>query len=724
MSNKKIAVAILWHQHQPFYKNGADIYQMPWVRFHSTKDYLDMMLVLQEFPKIKQNVNLVPSLLYQILDYANNGARDNIWKLTETPAAELTADDKKSILSDFFLANVNNMIKPYPKYYEMYLKFKWHLKNQPIERRIEAFSVQDFLDLQVWYNLTWIGVESRKRPEISHLFKKGKKFSEQDKKILLSESRKIMGEIIPLHKKLWDEGQLDLSTTPYYHPILPLLCDNYIAQESSPHLPLPHNHFSFPEDAENQVIKGLELFEQLFNRRPKGMWPSEGSVSLQALEIIARQGIEWVATDEGILSRSIREQFSQNHIYRPYRLATGQNEINVFFRDHYLSDAIGFVYSNWPADRAVEDFRSRLLAIRRQIVDERGENALDAAVVPIILDGENCWEYYEGDGKPFLRALYRALSDDASIETITLTEALKRTQNPATLDSLFPGSWINSNFNIWIGADEDNKAWDILFKTREFLVKQEDLGVHSEELLEKAWEKIYIAEGSDWNWWYGDDHSSANDMEFDQLYREHLIEVYQLLGVEVPPELYQTIKRKHFDRFVSSRPKNFINPVVDGKSTHFYEWVGAAVYELEKTTQSAMHQVTRIMEKLYVGFNAQKLFLRLDFSQPPNRMTEFYFSFRAPNQKTFVVSPLRGVLEKIEIVNEIKQKSVLEPTFRIEKILEVAIPFDALDVKPGDLLGFQVELKLNGQPLEKYPHISLIEIEVPTRDFDLTEWSA
>jgi alpha-amylase/alpha-mannosidase (GH57 family) len=722
MKKKKLAVAILWHQHQPFYKNSSGFYQMPWVRFHGTKDYLDMVSVMGEFPNIKQMINLVPSLLHQISDYAE-GAKDNIWVLTEIPADELTPDNKKKILSHFFMANLANMIKPFNRYYDLYVKSKIHLKNASLDTKINAFTVEEYRDLQVWYNLTWIGMESRKRPPIDKLFKKGKYFTEADKQILFEESRKILAEIIPFHQKMWDKGQLELTTTPYYHPILPLLCDNKIGQVSSPGITLPSKHFTFPEDAETQIVKGLKYFEKLFGRKPKGMWPSEGSVSNQVMEIIARQGIDWVATDEGILANSLRGNFSQAKIYQPYLLNMGKIHVNMLFRDHYLSDAIGFVYTNWPAERSVDDFMSRLRANRELLAQKYGEDNLDKYVIPIILDGENCWEYYEGDGKPFLRQLFAALSDDPLVETVTFSEMLQRNNQKEQLNSLHPGSWINSNFNIWIGAEEDNRAWDILYHVRDFLITEEKKGLYNEEVIKNAWEQIYIAEGSDWNWWYGDEHSSENDMEFDQLYREHLVEVYRLLNHDIPTFLYQTIKRVHFDRFESSNPKNFIFPLIDGRSSYFYEWVGAATYDIGKTPQSAMHQVTRILNNMLVGFNSENLFIRLDFFKRPDPLSEFIVAVKHPKTMLFVISPLRGVLEKYQMKDGAQKKTNLKPTFKLNEILEVAIPFEQLETSEGDLLGFQISLKLNNQPLEEFPRMNLVEIVIPGKNFELIEWS-
>ena len=722
-NQSKLGLAILWHQHQPYYKSGSGSYQMPWVRFHGTKDYLDLLLVLKEFPDVKQNFNLVPSLLAQIQDYADHDAEENIKGLSLLPSDKLTPEEKKKILENFFLININNMIKPYSRYYDLYLKYRKLNKEESLERHVNIFSAEDYRDLQVWYNLSWIGIESRKRPAVQKLLKKGKNFTEADKKILFTEIRNIMKQIIPTFKKMWDHKQIELSSTPYYHPILPLLCDNYIARECASSITLPSQRFVYPEDAEAQIEKGLEYFGKLFGRKPAGMWPSEGSVSLEALEIIARQGIKWAATDEGILANTLNEKFSHVKIYQPYVLETGKNSIHLFFRDHYLSDAIGFVYSNWPYQQAVSDLMGRLHTIRKLLIDQYGESELHRFVVPVILDGENCWEYYEQDGKPFLRQLYQALSEDNLIESITLNEALTRNKKPEKLTRIFPGSWINNNFNIWIGAEEDNKSWDILAQARQFLISQQNEGIHADDIIRQAWEKIYIAEGSDWNWWYGEEHSSAHDTEFDLLYREHLMEIYRLLDHDIPGVLYQTIKKVHHDRFQSTRPKNFINPVLDGKSSHFYEWVGAAIYDVSKMPQSSMHQVTRILDRVMVGFNVENIFIRMDFLIPPDPMMEFVIAIKRPRLVTVVISPLRGIVERYELSDEMHHKSSLQPSFRLEKIMEIGISFADLQLKPGEIIGFQLLVKLNGKLVEEFPRMNLVELEVPREEYDLIEWS-
>ena len=721
MSDAKLNLSFLWHQHQPFYKNPKGYFQMPWVRLHGVKDYLDMVLLLKEFPRIKQNVNLVPSLLLQIKEYIEKGIRDNIWLLTEKLSPDLNFKEKKTILDYFFMANFKNMIEPYDRYRELYYKKRNH--TDPDEQ-IKYFTEQDFRDLQVWYNLSWVGMVSRERPVIKKLFEKGSHFSEEDKKVLLDEHLKILAEINTVHKELWDSGQIELSTTPFYHPIMPLLIDSNIGKVSDPNINLPQNQFAHPEDAEAQLEKGLTFFENIFGRKPAGIWPSEGSVSDEAAELFMKKNIRWIATDEEILKKSLGNEFDRINIYQPFQFKKGSRKINLFFRDHYLSDAIGFVYSNWEESKAVDDFVSHLLAIRRTIVEKQGEIALKNHVVSVILDGENCWEYYRNDGRTFLRKLYARLSEDPLIQTVTYSEFLDKAKNISQLSQIYPGSWINSNFNIWIGSEEDNRAWDLLKMTRDFFIEKQNEGSYTPEVIAQAQEQIYVAEGSDWCWWYGDEHASSQDLEFDLLYRQNLIKVYEIFGEEPPAELYQSIKHKHYQRFTSKNPSHFISPIIDGKSTHFFEWSGAAVYDGSILPQSAMHQVSRIIDKFYIGFDLSNLYFRIDFLSKPEPLYNYVFTFKTPKVITVVLSPLKGVIEKVSMNNGTGQKEVLEPLLKLDSVLEAAIPFKELGLKAGEKTTFQLQIKERNQIVETFPSMNIIEIVVPNENFDMREWSA
>ncbi|MEW5995783.1 MAG: glycoside hydrolase family 57 protein, partial [Candidatus Zixiibacteriota bacterium] len=363
------------------------------------------------------------------------------------------------------------------------------------------FSSEEIRDLQVWSNLAWIDPAFRREEPIRSLFAKERHFTEEDKQALLDWQLTLIGRVISTYRLLFEAGKIDISFTPYYHPILPLLCDTNSALEGLPRLTLPKTRFRHPEDAEWHIVEAKKLFEKLFGCDMKGMWPSEGSVSEDAAELMIKHGVLWTATDEEILYRSLEKSGMKGSRRSPHAVFEYGGKLKVFFRDRALSDRIGFVYSSWDADKAVADFIGHLKRVRSLLVDR-----LDTAVVPIILDGENAWEYFPNDGREFLQGLYRRLDEDPTLRTVTMTQAAE-SHTAYPLPALYAGSWINSNFRIWVGHPEDNAAWGLLSTARETLVAfEKDHPDYDPRKLEAAWRQVYIAEGSDWCWWYGDEH--------------------------------------------------------------------------------------------------------------------------------------------------------------------------------------------------------------------------
>ncbi|MGB2769121.1 MAG: glycoside hydrolase, partial [Candidatus Zixiibacteriota bacterium] len=603
--------------HQPYYKDPrTGQYKMPWVRLHGIKDYYDMAAVLDDFPQIRQTFNLVPSLIEQIEDYAHNRAYDEHLLLTEKPAKDLTDAEKEKILSGFFNCSFGTMIDPYPRFRELFRKRGEDL--QDLRRKVRDFDVQDFLDLQVWSNLAWIDPIFRDDPFIRGLFRKGRDFTEEDKGGLLRQEREILAQILPKYRELQDRGQIEITFSPYFHPIMPLLCDTAVARFALPQIQLPEERFCHPEDAEVQIRRGLELCERVFRKRPQGMWPSEGSVSEQIVPLAAKSGVKWIATDEEILflslamGRAERARPARRHpaaLYKPYRITVEGDDLSILFRDHTLSDLIGFVYSKWDPEEAASDFVRRLHRIRESIPPEELSNS----VVSIILDGENCWEYYGNEGHDFLSALYTGLSEDKLIRTTTISDFLRNSGEPQRLTHLFPGSWINHNFRIWIGHPEDNLAWDFLKKARDALVefeKKAEKTRRTEEVLKAAWKEIYVAEGSDWNWWYGDEHEGPGTDEFDRLYRTHLLYVYELIGREAPEELYHPIKTQAVSTHFLP-PTGYLKPTIDGKRSHYYEWQEAGHFDTRKAG-GTMHQVSSLVSDIYFGSDEKNAYFRVD----------------------------------------------------------------------------------------------------------------
>ncbi|MCK4656889.1 MAG: hypothetical protein KAT85_07635, partial [candidate division Zixibacteria bacterium] len=344
-------------------------------------------------------------------------------------------------------------------------------------------------------------------PDISHLFGKKRDFEEEDKEDVIRFQKKILAGIIPAHRDAQDRGQIEVSFSPYFHPILPLLIDTDLAREASPHIQLPGERFLHPEDAHRQIEMSCDMYRHLFGRELTGMWPSEGSVAEPLIPILIEHGIKWIATDDEILHATVNHPESAKRglnlpedatYHRPFMLKRREGEVGIIFRNHTLSDKIGFVYSGWDPERAAKDFVATLHDIRKQLP----KDSIDQCVVPVILDGENAWEYYKNDGIDFLKALYKRLSEDDTIETVTVSEVFAGSDKVQELPYLFAGSWINHDFRVWIGHAEDNKAWDLLSAARTALVEFQGGNPDADPVaLEKAWKEIYVAEGSDWCWW-------------------------------------------------------------------------------------------------------------------------------------------------------------------------------------------------------------------------------
>jgi alpha-amylase/alpha-mannosidase (GH57 family) len=474
-----VALAFLWHMHQPWYPDDvAGENLMPWVRLHGVKSYYGMALHLQEVPEMRCTVNFVPCLVEQIRRYTEHKGTDRFLEVSEIPAADLSEEQALFLLNNFFFANPQHMILPYPRYRELYTRRD--MGKLPAEAALRRFQEAELRDLQVWFNLTWIHpLVIEQDADLKELVRKGRYFSESDKQLVLTRHREILSRILPLYRQLAESGQIELTTTPYYHPILPLLLDKRLARETMPEVKLPRFLTPYLEDAQWHVREAIQYHQAVFGSAPRGMWPAEGAVCQSMVPILAAHGIEWMATDEevlrvsthGIVSRDPRGYVrNPEQLYQPYWVQEGNARLAVVFRDHALSDLIGFHYQRSDGEEAAQDFLEKVKAIGRAIPDGR------PVLVPVILDGENCWEHYPGGGVAFLRALYRGCVSTRGIEPVRMSDFLRDKPPRNTLPRLVAGSWIHANFDIWIGHDEDNTAWDLLHQTREFLRQHQEQG--------------------------------------------------------------------------------------------------------------------------------------------------------------------------------------------------------------------------------------------------------
>ncbi len=527
---------LLWHQHQPRYLKDPQTgeYLEPWVRLHGIKDYYDMASLVEKFPDLRVTINLTPVLLMQleelITNYDRGKATDRYLRMTLKPAEQLTDEDKEFLLLSFFSANWANMIDIYPRYRELREKRIFRDGSVDIASSLANFTTQDYRDLQMWFNLAWFDPDFKEGEVIlpdgesvtvKQYIEKGRDFTEADKKAIVELQFKILRAIIPIHKKLSDRGQVEVITTPYYHPILPLIYDNYLASTS-----LPTRRFSYPADAEAQVRLAVEKFRSIFGGSPAGMWPSEGAVSKEIIPIFADNNVQWIASDEKVLAKTLGKDFVRaEEKYKPYVATYKGKQVNIIFRDTQMSDAIGFRYHSMHPEDAAFDFISGLYEQYKKFKDESTPH-----VAVIILDGENAWENYPRDGKDFLYALYKGLTSVDWLKTTTVSDFLREFPPKDTLkDNLAGGSWINADLLTWIGEDEENSAWNALADLRE---KVAEKGITAPEILQE----VYAVEGSDWFWWYGADQECAGgDMNWDRMFRATLRHIYRAIN-EQPPD--------------------------------------------------------------------------------------------------------------------------------------------------------------------------------------------
>jgi alpha-amylase/alpha-mannosidase (GH57 family) len=663
--------------HQPLYKDLATgQYRLPWTRMHALKDYYGMVKILDEFPDVHQTFNLVPSLVLQIADYASGNAADPFFDCAIKPAQDLGEAELEFALRYLFQANTMRLIYRYPRYGELY--DAWQKSGQNAQRARRIFNNQDIRDLQVLSQLAWFDEEFQTHDaDVRSLLAKERGYSLEDQAVMARKQIEIINHVLPVYKEFTGRGQIEISTTPFYHPIVPLICDSNIAGVSHPHVPLP-SRFVYPQDAHWQIKSARAFMEREFGVAPAGMWPSEGSVSDETLAIAAEAGFQWAASDNGVLGQTLHKTAGPDLTYRSYLWKKGDGQIRMIFRDHFLSDLIGFVYSKMGPAEAAEHFLDRIRT-NAQGVQAAGGDVL----VPIILDGENAWEYYYLNGRPFLRELYSRISKSHDLAALTVTEALKADE-PRVLDHIFPGSWINANFDVWIGAQEDNRAWEYLLRARQ---KYDEVAPGlSEDDRRLAHEELMIAEGSDWCWWYGPEHQSDNRREFDQLYREHLASVYRALKLRPPEELARSILTTEVHD-IHDLPMNLIHPVIDGEVTSYFEWMGAGHYKVD-TRSGSMHADRAPVRDLYYGVDESNLYLRVDFNQ-----TTAFTSIELRTQE--------------HIVSLLNNGNVLSAQ---RKILEVRIPFNVLGTSRNQPLKFKIAFEKDGIPVEVVPPERWIEV--------------
>lgn len=720
-AQKKLSIAFYWHMHQPVYQlNVESDYLMPWVRLHAVKDYLDMLLIAKKYNRLKLNFNLVPALLDALINYAEKGFHDIHSRLSVTSVAELTNDDKEFILNNFFDANFSSMIYQYEQYNRLYQKrFASDFPN------IKEFSDQEYSDIMTWFNLVWIDpIYFEAYPELRALIKKGENYSLEDRINLIEIQRKIIRQIIPAYKEMLDSGKIEITTSPYYHPILPILLDAKSCQKnlSSPDSSI--NDLKMADDARLHVESALDRIEEIFGKRPKGIWPSEHSISPQELELFKELGVQWTITDEGILANSIETEFIRDfkgYLEDPYALTksyqykTKSSEIQILFRDSVLPNLISFEYANHDPKVAAGDLYDRIKVIQNKLQSSPDKQH----VLTIAMDGENCWENYVNDGQEFLNAIYSLIEEDETLETVLISDYLDREKYHKPLKKLHSGSWINKNFQLWIAETVKNLAWIYLKQVKEDLNAYIKTNPNNNRI-KYARNELMIAQGSDWFWWYGEPNDSGQDHIFDYIFREHLKNVYRYLDIE-PPNYLNTPLITIFTK-PSRYPKHSITPKIDGLEINDEEWINAGCIDMP---DGPVMQENKLFDRICYGIDENNFYLRLylneyaqenksaevvlhqmyvylrnaDRKQPqspirlanktenvfPMMKEKFYNELRisiADNTlyPIHLIKAIQGGLWAVEQTKEIKSA--------FNKTVDISVPLDYLDIRPGERVEF------------------------------------
>ncbi len=714
---KKLSLAIYWHMHQPVYEIEGT-YLMPWARLHAVKDYLDMLLFLEKFPKLKLNFDVVPALMDTVLDYIN-GKHDIHSELTIADVYSMNNEEKAFVLNNFFSSKFETMIFRSENYKKLYQK-----RFSKDVCALEEFSLQEISDLMALFNLVWIdSIHYSRYPRLQELWDKQYNYTLEDRVEIINIHRQIMEEIIPSYKKFIHEGRIELTTSAYYHSILPILIDLKASTKSTLTTEGLPSTWGMIEDARAQIKRALDRVEEIMGVRPKGFWPPELCLGSKTLGILAQEGIEWTISDEGILADSINFDFvrdfkgnldSPYHLLKVYEYQTKIAPIDVIFRDRSIANLINFEYAGLDSKMAANDLFDKIKVMQSKLLVSPDETHL----LTIALDGENCWENYQNDGNDFLLNIYEMIESDETVETVLITDYIRNDKYKKVLNKIHSGSWIDKTFQYWIGETTKNKAWNYLKETRDvydqFAKKNKE---HPN--LENAYRELLIAEGSDWFWWYGEPNNSGQDYVFDYMYRERLKNVYILLNLSYPEYLNESLITKVEMPF--KHPSASITPRMDGLFDSYDDWFYSGNINM---LDGPVFRENKNVEKIHFGCDENNVYFRLHVNKNASdsgfveRINQFYIYIRNASKvknrayirlisKTDNPYPILREKFEHELTLTLIKDTLYPPRFTsclhpnmwtlanpegikttFVDVIDVTVPFDLLGVQRGETVEF------------------------------------
>jgi len=612
----------------------------PILLFRTLFNYYPMAVLAENFPLVKLNFNITPVLLKQIEGVSSGKYEDRFMSLLR----EKEGDAREVLMIARELPSF--ILKRHPAV---------NLLLDKIENR--SYSEKDISDIKILLHLVCFHpliVDD----EIEQLFKKGRYFNDDERELLYKKEGKIMNGTINKYKAIMENEQIEISTSPMMHPILPLLYNTDIAKRTKTSLHIPEAIFSYPQDARRHITEGIETYKNIFGKAPSGMWPSEGSLSDEILELFTEHNLLWTATDEHLLAETLsRPLVNREHL----TIWEYKNGVSIFFRDHHISDLIGFAYQKMEEKKSAIQLFERLNHISEGSPDR---------IISIILDGENPWDFYPDYGLNFLYTLYERLSDANSIKTITFSEALKSNIIHNKIDRISPGSWMGVNFDNWIGKEPANKAWMILKQARD-AAEERMKSINNEEKKKVIMDYIMLAESSDWFWWYSLPVDREIKIRFDIYFRHNIRKIYETAGLEPPEFLTLPV-----EQYVEDDTIPYITPSIDGKITHFYEWYNAVevdVFSLWITFKPVEFPV----RKIFYGYDEDNLYIRIDVSKRDD--IEILLSFRNSVKKTFKIGHTCNSSESLFFVRD--------------DIIEVRIPRKEILPEGEQIIFFNITVK-------------------------------
>lgn len=698
--NHPLHVSLIWIYNLPYVKDVNGNFALPIIRQYLQRDYIDMIKISRKYPNLRISFNIVPHLIEQLSDYVFNNATDYTWILSQKPADELTITEKDFILTHFFKGVDNVIIAPYPRYRELYEKKTELDKKGYMDGVSPYFSTAEIRDLQIWHNMAWIGKESQQDTLIDRLISKDRNFTETDKSNLIDYLKSLHKSMFDLYEEELVRRRIEISTTAFYNPIIPLALDNHsVHTNSDSHLPM--RRFQGSELVKRQILHARRFSKRVFNQTSLGIQSPESALNAATLDLFAKLRFNWTVLERDHVDKDLAPEAAAF----PFEYTTNNiHRIDCLVNQWTLSDKFVHVYPNMEPRAAVADFFESLNEIRRQAIRVRSDSPPH---VTIAVPGDVIWDVYQRQGLEFLNALYNGFEAQDDIVTVLPSEYLRNFHLRTTIHTVH--SHAKNGFDKWMGSRPVNHAWDKLDVTYSFFKSKEHEGQFSEKTLKQVRQDLQIALCSHWFSSYTSEPTKW-DVYFDDQFRMRLIQCYERLYQKAPNSLFYNFKNESASLYNTLPLTEFIYPRIDGFDTGISEWVGAALYDVNKYHLEIGNQLYQHIETLSVGQNETEICIRVTFASFPPITTRFQLHFHSPDEHLIELQPMLSLSRRYRGQQDKWREEETDTTFELNEILEIVIPAAELNIQPKSFFSFQLQLMVHDEQLERFPSSSVLRV--------------